>query len=130
VVTAVLIVNLYFKSKNSRKMLRVVLKALFLFTSSNIINIEGATNQIVAKYISERDVYSSYETFSELSEFKCVDRCLRDFPSGQCKAAGYSKGTKTCRLSSNSDVTIRANDSTAGVYLLTFTGGWLHFLGS
>jgi len=103
-------------------MLRISFKSLLLFYLSNITNIEGTANEIVTKYVSGRDVYSSYETVRELSKFKCVDRCLRDFPSRKCKAAGYSKATKHCRLSSNSEVTIRANDSSAGVYLLTFTG--------
>lgn len=103
-------------------MLRIILRTLLLIYSSNIFDIEGANNDIVTKYVSDRDVYSSYDTFCGLSKFKCVDKCLRDFPSGQCKAAGYNKASKTCRLSSNSDVTIRANDSNTGVYLLHFTG--------
>jgi len=91
--------------------------------SSNIMNIqvEGAKNEIVTKYVSGRDVYSSFETIRGLSKLKCVDKCLRDFSSGKCKVAGYNKVTQTCRLSSDKD-TVRANDTTAGVYLFTFTG--------
>ena len=55
------------------------------------MRIEGPKNDIVTKYVSGRDVYSSYETIRGFSKLKCVDRCLRDFPSGRCKVAGYNK---------------------------------------
>jgi len=71
--------------------LHVILKALILLYSSKITHFKGVNNDVATKFVSGRDAYSSYETIYGLSKLKRVDRCLRDFPSGRCKVAGYNK---------------------------------------
>ena len=76
-----------------------------------------------ANFMKGKTVATSYLTVERYSKIQCVEKCYKEGKEGRCTIAEYSKATRSCKLSmdSQNDVLDTFDDS-SGVFIYPVQG--------
>jgi len=71
-----------------------------------------------ATFMKGKTVATSYLTVERYSKVQCVEKCYKEGKEGRCSIAEYSKATRSCRLSLDSQYDLLDTyDDSSGVYV-------------
>ena len=71
-----------------------------------------------ATFIKGKTVASSYLTIERYSKVQCVEKCYNEGKEGRCSIAEYSKATRSCKLSMDSQYDVLdSSDVSSGVFI-------------
>jgi len=71
-----------------------------------------------ATFMKGKTVATSYLTVERYSKVQCVEKCYKEGKEGRCSIAEYSKATRSCRLSTDSQFDLLdTSDDSNGVYI-------------
>ena len=75
------------------------------------------------QFVKNKLLSTSYATKQPISKLQCVEWCSRDNQNGKCKTAGYTKSSKTCKLSMDYERDLlNVTDESTGVFLVEKEG--------
>jgi len=75
-----------------------------------------------ANFVKGKTVATSYLTVERYSKVQCVEKCYREGKEGRCSIAEYSKATRSCKLSMDSQFDILDSpDDSSGIFIYPVT---------
>jgi len=75
-----------------------------------------------ANFVKGKTVATSYLTVERYSKVQCVEKCYREGMEGRCSIAEYSKATRSCKLSMDSQYDVLdTSDDSSGVLIYPVT---------
>jgi len=71
-----------------------------------------------ATLLKGKTIASSYLTVERFSKVQCVEKCYKEGKEGRCSIAEYSKATRSCKLSMDSQYDLLDTpDDSSGVFI-------------